>query len=194
MRTRIQDLDRNVKPALSPSSTQSVANSAPTWFLFVSLIFGLPIGLIVALFPLAGVFWPTLLETCIHILKISPLGASLLIGYFLVILFLWSAYSFPSSYINLDVNLNDAASVSSPHLLPLDRIVNGLVLHHRYHRSHISHMRLDHFRRLVHMESIFTIFISPSVGRTVPLCKSLIPNFTDLSYMNFSGLWINNYL
>ena len=41
-------------------------------------------------------------------------------------------------------------------------------------------MRLNCFHRLVHMESIFTIFISPPVGRTVPLCESLIPNFTDL--------------
>ena len=148
----------------------------------------------VALFPLAGVFSPTLLETCIHILKISPLGASVLIGYSLVVLFLWSAYSIPSSYMNLDVNLYDTASVFSPCLLPLDHIVNGLVLRHRYHRSHISHMRPDRFRRLVRMESLFTIFIAPPVGRTVPLCESLIPNFTDLSYTNRSGLWFNNYL
>ena len=182
-----------MKPVLSPSSTQSVVNLVPTWFLFTLLIFSLLIALMVVLLPLVGVFCPTLLETCIHILKTSPLGASLLIGYFLMVLFLWSAYSFPSLYINLDVNLNDAASIFSPCLLPLDHIMNGLVLHRQYHQSHISHMRLDRFCCLVRMESLFTIFIVPPVGRTVPLCELLIPNFTDLSYMNCSGLWFNNY-
>ena len=190
----MEDLDRNVKPVLSPLSTQSVANWAPTWFLFVSLIFGLPTTLMVALFPLASIFSPILLETCIQILKILPLGASVLVGYFLVVLFLWSASSILSLYINLDVNLHDTASIFSPRLLPLDRIMNGLVLHHRYHWSHISHMRLDHFHCLVGMESLFTIFILPPVHRTVPLRKSLISNFTNLSYMNCSGLWLNKYL
>ena len=111
-----------------------------------------------------------------------------------MVLFLWSAYLFPSSYINLDVNLNDAASIFSPRLLPLDRIMNGLVLCRRYHRSHISHMQLDRFHCLVRMESLFTIFIVPPVGRTVPLRELLIPNFTHLSYVNHSGLWFNNYL
>ena len=190
----MEDLDRNVKPVLLPSSTQSVANWAPTWFLVVSLIFGLPITLTVALFPLASIFSPTLLKTCIQILKILPLGASVLVGYSLVVLFLWSASSILSLYINLDVNLHDTASIFSPCLLPLDCIMNGLVLRHRYHRSHISHMRPDCFCRLVGMESLFTIFILPPVGRTVALRMSLIRNFTNLSYMNCSGLWLNNYL
>jgi len=55
-------------------------------------------------------------------------------------------------------------------------------------------MRLDRFCRLVGTEPLFTIFIAPPVGRTVPLCESLIPNFTILSYANHSGLWFNNYL
>ena len=190
----MEDLDWNVKPVLSPSSTQSVANWAPTWFLFVSLIFSLPITLMVALFPLASIFSPTLLETCIQILKILPLGASVLVGYSLVVLFLWSASSILSLYINLDVNLHDTAYIFSPHLLPLDRIMNGLVLRHQYHQSHISHIQLDRFCCLVGMVSLFTIFISPPVGQTVPLCKSLIPNFMNLSYMNCSGLWLDNYL
>ena len=71
--------------------------------------------------------------------------------------------------------------------------MNGLILHHQYHRSHISHMQLDCFHHLVCMESLFTIFIVPPVGWTVPLRELLIPNFTHLSYANRSGLWFNNY-
>ena len=112
--TCMEDLDQDVKPVLSPSSTQSVSNWAPTWFLFVSLIFGLPITLTVVLFPLASIFSPTLLEICIQILKISPLRASILVGYFLVVLFLWSVSSILLLYINLDVNLHDTASIFSP--------------------------------------------------------------------------------
>ena len=90
---------------LSSCLRQRVANWVPSWFLFILLIFGLPITLAVAFLPLMGFFSPTLLETCILILKISPFGVSVLIVYSLVLLFLWSAYSIPSLYINLDVNL-----------------------------------------------------------------------------------------
>lgn len=58
---------------------------------------------------------------------------------------------------------------------PLHRIIEGLLYHYQYRHSHISHMRMDRMRYLVHQRLSFTVFIIPSSGSTLPIhCASLL--------------------
>ena len=61
-------------------------------------------------------------------------------------------------------------------------VVEGLLYRYRYHRSHISHMRMDRMHSLVH-QHLFTVFIMPSSGNTLPMCaSSRISNYLVLSF------------
>ena len=61
-----------------------------------------------------------------------------------------------------------------PKVLPLPRISKGLLCQFWYHRSHISHMRVNCLRRLVKEQRVFTIFVVPPSGPTIPLRKNFI--------------------
>ena len=66
------------------------------------------------------------------------------------------------------------ATLSFPEVLPFPRIAKGLLSQFQYHRSHISHMRVDCLSRLVKKQQIFTIFVVLPSGPTIPLCKNFI--------------------
>lgn len=78
------------------------------------------------------------------------------------------------------------AMILFPRLLPFHRVVEGLLYHYRYHRSHISHMRMDRMHSLVH-QHLFTVFVMPSSGNTLPMrASSRISNYMVLSFPQWS--------
>lgn len=68
-------------------------------------------------------------------------------------------------------DISETASVLFPAVLPIQRIAEQVFHWFRYHRSHISHMRLDRLRRLVNNQCVFTIFVAPPSGPTIPFRK-----------------------
>jgi len=76
----------------------------------------------------------------------------------------------------------NAVSFLFPNILPIRRIARRFFQHFWYHRGHISHMRLDCLRRLIKGHRVFTVFVAPPSGQTVPL------------RMYFNLTFIHNYL
>jgi len=66
------------------------------------------------------------------------------------------------------------ATLLFPKVLPFPCVAKGLLSQFRYHRSHISHMHVDHLRLLIKKQQIFTIFVVLPSGSTIPLCKNFI--------------------
>jgi hypothetical protein len=167
----------DVQPVLRPSSSGSVASSTSTWFLTVFIIFVLsPLLSLAALVFSATIFGPTLgpklLEECLVLLKTSPLGATVIAAYFMVLLAVWGEF-----WCFLHENVNDivkSVTLLFPNVLPLSRVLKTSLCHFRYYRSHISHMRLDHLTLLVKEQQVFTVFVVPPSGPIIPLRKDCI--------------------
>jgi len=95
--------DQTVWPMLLPSSTKSVASSPWIWFLTVFSIFTiLPIALVFMIF--SGTFLNQILsEECFVLLRISPLGATAILSYFMVLLVTWGMYKDYLTVINISL-------------------------------------------------------------------------------------------
>jgi len=164
----------NVRPVLCPSSAESVASSTSTWFLTVFIIFVFsPLFLLAALVFLATTLGPKLSEECLMLVKTSPLGATVIAAYFMVLLVVWGEFQC-FLHENHITDIVKSVTLLFPNFLPLLRILKGSLCHFRYHRSHISHMRLDRLTRLVKEQRVFTIFVVPPSGPTIPLRKNCI--------------------
>jgi len=88
-----QPARRDVRPVLHPSSTESVASSTLTWFLTVFFIFILSPILFLAVFVFsATILRPNLLREWFMLVKTSPLGATIIAAYFMVLLVLWGEF------------------------------------------------------------------------------------------------------
>ena len=131
------------------------------------LVFGFPPLLVTLLASFLPFVSPKVLKTCISVVEVSPLGVTALIAYFFFVLALWSRSH--SLYFKL-TDLLRTATVLFPRLLPFDQVFKGIFLRYKYRRWHISHTRLDRFRRLVDTQNLYTVFITTSYGPTLPLC------------------------
>ena len=88
-----QPVRRDVRPGLRPLSTESVGSSTLTWFLTVFFIFILSPILFLATFVFsATIFSPNLLQECFVLVKTSPLGATAIAAYFMVLLVVWGEF------------------------------------------------------------------------------------------------------
>jgi len=102
--------DRTVWPMLLPSSTKSVTSSPWIWFITVFSIFTiLPIALVFVIF--SGTFLNQILsEECFVLLRISPLGATAILSYFMVLLLTWGMYKDYLTVIN--IHITDMKNIS----------------------------------------------------------------------------------
>ena len=133
------------------------------------LVFGFPPLLVMLLASLLPFVSPKVLKTCIAVVEVSPLGVTALIAYFFVVLALWSR-SLSLYFKLMTYSVHGTAIVLFPRLLPFDQVFKGIFLRYKYRRWHISHMRLDRFRRLVDTQNKYTVFIAMPYGPTLPLC------------------------
>lgn len=86
---------------------------------------------------------------------------------------------------------HDPAAIIFPRLLLLNWVIEGIIYPYQYHQSHVSHMRIDHIHHLVH-ERLFTIFVMPSSGDTISMCKCSTIWFLCCWSVR-SGLWLYSH-
>jgi len=172
--------DQLIRPVLLPSTTTSIASKAWAWFFAITSIFLLfPVALVASL---VSFFNLNVSEEFFAMLKVSPLGATVISGYFVLFFVTWGTSFFLKSGQGHVIDMPNAVSFLFPNVLPIHRIAGRFFQRFRYRRGHISHMRLDRLRRLISGHHIFTVFVAPPSGRTVAM------------RMYFYLTFIHNYL
>jgi hypothetical protein len=83
--------DRLVRPVLLPSTKRSIASKACAWFLAIASIFLLlPVALVTSLLLFISFFNQSFsTEEFFEMLKVSPLGATVISGYFVIFFVTW---------------------------------------------------------------------------------------------------------
>ena len=122
------------RPVLRLSSAESVASSTLTWFLTVFLLFIFsPLLLLTALVSSAKLFDPNLMEECLVWVKTSPLGATVIVVYYLILLAAWGEFH-GCIHGNFFTDIVKSVALLLPNVIPISRILNRLLFHFRYHR------------------------------------------------------------
>jgi hypothetical protein len=87
--------DQLVRPILLPSTTRSIASKAWAWFFAITSIFFLfPVALVASLFLFVSFFNQSFSEEFFEMLKVWPLGATVISGYFVLFFVTWGTSFF----------------------------------------------------------------------------------------------------
>lgn len=123
---------RLVRPILLPSTMRSIASKAWAWFFAITSIFLLfPVALVVTLFLFISFFSQSFSAEFFAMLKVSPLGATVITGYFVLFFVTWGTSFFKKKKVDKDTSLTCRIQscsyfpTSSPYAALLDGFSSG---------------------------------------------------------------------
>ena len=108
--------DQLVQPVLLPSTKRTIASKAWAWFLVIASIFLLfPVALVTSLLFFLSFFNQSFSEEFFTMLKVSPLGATVISGYFVAFFVTWGT----SFYFKVDNDTSLTCQMQSRSYFPM---------------------------------------------------------------------------